>query len=129
MLRVILPLAMAMVAMPASAQSPDCRDLKLIERLSRIGDLRADRLAMVAELRIAACAASDADTSRGKDGSTAKRNGQCGDRRRADGRLAYPSSVTARADGRWSYPNTVTAMNPKLRNPRQLPSGKDVTEQ
>ena len=135
MLREILPLAIALAAMSASAQSPDCRDLKLIERLSRIGDLRADWLAMVAELRVAACAASNADNSRWKNGSTAKRNGRWHFPGSSvtvvapDGRLAYPSAVTARRDGRWFYPNAVSAMNPKLKNPRQLPSGRDVTEQ
>ena len=130
----ILVLAIWFVATPAAAQSADCGSLKIIERLSRIGNLPADRLAMVAALRDAACTAASADTSRWKDRSNAKRS----DGRwyypassvtaiDPEGRLAYPNAITALYAGRWRYPNSTVALDIR-QNRRQLPSGANVTD-
>lgn len=132
---ILFLLLIASVPLPAARQSEDCRDVKLIERLARIGGLSPDRVAVIGDTRQRICGSSEvAETIRWTDGSTAKRNRRWQFPRSSvtaknpEGRLQYPQVVTARSEkGRWAYPNVVTAMDP-VRNRRQLPSGADTTE-
>ena len=130
-----LVLLLATMSMPGARQSADCRDVKLIERVARIGGLSADKVKVMAQTRQEICGSSEvAETIQWKDGSTAKRKGRWQfpgssvTAKDPDGRLQYPKVVTARSkEGRWAYPNVVVAMDP-ARNVRQLPSGADTNE-